>query len=79
MERQRLAWRCRRGMLELDLMLEAFLARGYERLDHRQRHLFNELLELQDQELYEQLMEITAVDDREKSNVIALIRNAAAS
>ena len=42
----RIRWRCRRGLLELDLVLEAFLARGYGRLDAAQRGLFDELLDL---------------------------------
>jgi succinate dehydrogenase flavin-adding protein (antitoxin of CptAB toxin-antitoxin module) len=47
----RIRWRCRRGLLELDLVLDAFLARGYERLDGGQRRLFAELLERPDNEL----------------------------
>jgi len=47
----RVRWRCRRGLLELDLVLEAFLARGYERLDAAQRGLFNELLDRPDNDL----------------------------
>jgi succinate dehydrogenase flavin-adding protein (antitoxin of CptAB toxin-antitoxin module) len=47
----RIRWRCRRGLLELDLVLEAFLARGYGRLDATQRGLFDELLERPDNEL----------------------------
>jgi antitoxin CptB len=47
----RIRWRCRRGLLELDLVLEAFLERGYERLDAGQRRLFAELLERPDNEL----------------------------
>ena len=47
----RIRWRCRRGLLELDLVLEAFLKRGYHRLDAGQRRLFNELLEQPDNDL----------------------------
>jgi succinate dehydrogenase flavin-adding protein (antitoxin of CptAB toxin-antitoxin module) len=47
----RIRWRCRRGLLELDLVLQAFLARGYERLDAGERRLFAELLERPDNEL----------------------------
>ncbi len=47
----RIRWRCRRGLLELDLVLEAFLERGYSRLDAGQRRLFNELLEQPDNDL----------------------------
>jgi len=47
----RIRWRCRRGLLELDLVLEAFLKGGYNRLDAGQRRLFNELLEQPDNDL----------------------------
>jgi succinate dehydrogenase flavin-adding protein (antitoxin of CptAB toxin-antitoxin module) len=47
----RIRWRCRRGLLELDLVLQAFLARGYERLDAGEQRLFAELLEWPDNEL----------------------------
>ena len=47
----RIRWRCRRGLLELDLVLDAFLERGYGRLDAGQRGLFDELLELPDNDL----------------------------
>jgi antitoxin CptB len=47
----RVRWRCRRGLLELDLVLAAFLDRGYGRLDAGQRRLFDELLERPDNDL----------------------------
>ena len=47
----RIRWRCRRGLLELDLVLTAFLERSYGRLDARQRQLFNELLDQPDNDL----------------------------
>jgi len=47
----RVRWRCRRGLLELDLVLAAFLDRGYGRLDAVQRRLFDELLDWPDNDL----------------------------
>jgi antitoxin CptB len=47
----RVRWRCRRGLLELDLVLAAFLDRGYGRLDAGERRLFDELLERPDNDL----------------------------
>jgi antitoxin CptB len=49
--RARLAWRCRRGMRELDLLLLAWLERHYERADAQQRAQFAALLELPDPQL----------------------------
>ena len=47
----RVRWRCRRGLLELDLVLERFLERRYDALDDEQRRLFAELLDEPDNDL----------------------------
>lgn len=51
----RLRWRCRRGMLELDLVLERFLGENYAQLTARQRQEFETLLELEDHELWQRV------------------------
>lgn len=48
----RVRWRCRRGMLELDLVLERFMGENYTKLTAQQRMEFDALLDLQDQELW---------------------------
>ena len=73
----RLRWRCRRGMLELDLLLQGFLDNGYAELDEAQQQRFVELLELPDQDLFEILMTTEAPEKKEFSHVIAKIRHAA--
>ena len=40
----RIRWQCRRGLLELDLVLAAFLERQLDRLDAQQLEIFKELL-----------------------------------
>jgi succinate dehydrogenase flavin-adding protein (antitoxin of CptAB toxin-antitoxin module) len=44
-------WRCRRGLLELDLVLQGFIERRLEQLDADQLLLFNELLDEPDNDL----------------------------
>lgn len=44
----RLRWRCRRGMLELDLILARFLDTEYAQLTPRERESFDALLQLGD-------------------------------
>ena len=51
-EMSRLRWRCRRGMRELDLLLEHFLGSGYAALDEEGRQRFEELLAEQDDALF---------------------------
>lgn len=53
---RRLRWCCRRGMLELDLIFEAFLQNNYLNSDKDTQKTFENLLSCQDQELYEWLV-----------------------
>ena len=48
---RRLRWACRRGLLELDLLLSAFLDRGFRALDARGRTAFERLLAQPDEVL----------------------------
>jgi antitoxin CptB len=50
-ERRRLAWRCRRGMKELDLLLSGWLETQFEQASQAQRSRFEALLELPDPQL----------------------------
>lgn len=45
---ERLRWRCRRGQLELDLMLGGFLQGRYPALSVSEQETFERLLELPD-------------------------------
>lgn len=53
MNRLRLRWRCRRGMLELDLLLERFLEQRYPALTAEEREIFQGMLECPDAELWD--------------------------
>ena len=50
-EVDRIRWQCRRGLLELDLALTAFLDRHFARLETSEVALLRELLEQPDNEL----------------------------
>jgi antitoxin CptB len=52
----RVRWRCRRGLLELDLLLKGFLERSYDRLGPEERAVFAELLEQPDNDLLDLAM-----------------------
>ena len=49
----RLKWKCRRGLLELDLVLERFLQQKAAGLDAESLDLLNELLEYPDNDLWD--------------------------
>ncbi|MFZ0219884.1 MAG: succinate dehydrogenase assembly factor 2 [Candidatus Aquirickettsiella sp.] len=51
-KQQRLRWQCRRGMLELDLILQDFLDKKYLNLTPDDQTLFEQLLTYADQDLY---------------------------
>lgn len=51
-EYKRIKWKCRRGMLELDIILEKFIDHHYFDLSQRERQLFADLLETADPVLY---------------------------
>ncbi len=53
----RILWRCRRGMKELDLLLERFAREHYDRAPEWRRRAFERLLELPDPVLVELLLE----------------------
>lgn len=52
----RLAWACRRGMLELDVLLSNFLKEVYPSLPMADKLLFIQLLSAQDPELFAFIM-----------------------
>jgi antitoxin CptB len=52
----RIRWHCRRGLLELDLVLATFLERHFDRLDAQQKEIFKELLDQPDNDLLDLVM-----------------------
>ena len=55
-ERDRIIWNCRRGLLELDLILERFVSLHLDRLNAGQTEVFKELLAYEDNDLLDMLM-----------------------
>lgn len=49
--RSRLAWRCRRGSRELDLLLQAYMERAYDSAGAQERTSFAGLLQRSDEDL----------------------------
>ena len=56
MDKGRLRWRARRGTRELDAMLGGWLDERFDHADEAQRQAFDELLDVQDPELWDWLM-----------------------
>ena len=73
----RLRWQCRRGMLELDLMLESFVEKRYEGLSDKTKKAFHQLLKCQDQFLLDYLMGQAVPTDKDVADVAKQVREAA--
>lgn len=52
-EFERARWRCRRGMLELDIVLQRFMDQNYRQLDETGLLQFERLLALPDNDLWD--------------------------
>lgn len=52
---RRLAWRCRRGMLELDIVLQRFMVKHFNDLTLDELSAFDVILELPDNEFWSAL------------------------
>ena len=70
----RTIWRCRRGMKELDVLLERFLARGYPELGAPERDCFERLLDQVDQDILRWLWGREAPVDPELAALVEKMR-----
>ena len=76
MNRNRLLWASRRGMLELDLLLTPFVERHYEHLSDKDKIVFEVLLEQEDQTLYKWLIDRRILPDNNFFRIVNIIRAA---
>ena len=76
MHRSRLYWQCRRGMLELDLVLQAFVDHHYDGATSREQRAFETLLKYPDPLLLEYVMGRMTPADPVLAHVVTLLRAA---
>jgi antitoxin CptB len=76
-ELARMRWKCRRGMLELDLLLKAFLEQGYQDLDDPGQQRFDAMLDYPDAVLLEWFMGRIRPTDKDVAQIVEKIRSAA--
>lgn len=72
-EHNRMRWASRRGMLELDLILEPFVRDCYPSLNQRDRERYRQLMGSQDQELFAWFLNREIPEDPELAAIVATI------
>lgn len=73
-ERNRLRWRSRRGMRELDQLLARYLDHAWPRDSERQRGVFLRLLDCEDDRLWRWFMGHEEPEDAGLAELVARIR-----
>lgn len=75
MQNNDLLWNCRRGMKELDVAIERFMATKYKSLTIDQKEVFSDLLKTDDGELFAWLIGSYDPEDDSFKAMIKLLRD----
>lgn len=73
-EQSQLLWQCRRGMLELDLLLIPFAEKKYIYLPDKEKKDFRDLLHYPDPVLFAWIMGHESPEEPELVHIVQLIR-----
>ena len=71
---KQLVWRCRRGVRELDVLLDKYLSSNYLELNNTEKQAFERLLEVQDPIIMDLLFGKSDPDDNGIFNIIKQLR-----
>ena len=74
-ELRRLRWRCRRGMRELDRLLERYLDRGWPTASGHERGVFLRLLDCEDDRLWRWFLGHETPPDADLDQLVQRIRD----
>lgn len=72
---RRMLWRCRRGLLELDIVLQNFIHSRYETLDKQQLTVLEELLDYPDNDLWDLVTARTETTNASQHTMLTMLRN----
>ncbi|GAB1720199.1 MAG: succinate dehydrogenase assembly factor 2 [Nitrosospira sp.] len=73
-ELERARWRCRRGLLELDILLERFMDEHYATLGKNELRQFEMLLDIPDNDLWDMIMQRQQAWDPSVQPVLRLLQ-----
>ena len=71
---ERIRWHCRRGMLELDLVLSAFVERHLDGLDATELEVFQAVLAYPDPTLLAVVMGHAEPEEAAERDIVAMLR-----
>lgn len=74
-DQSRLLWRCRRGIREMDLLLERFLLNHYPLLSDEEKNIFDSLLDETDPDLMNWIMGRTKPENQAYLPLLAKLRS----
>jgi succinate dehydrogenase flavin-adding protein (antitoxin of CptAB toxin-antitoxin module) len=74
-EHDRIRWRCRRGLLELDIVLGRFLEQELHGLSAAELDAFKALLELSDNDLWDLVAGRSAVDEGVQAGLVKRLQS----
>lgn len=74
----RVKWACRRGMLELDILLAPFVDNSYQSLSEEDKLTFIRLLACEDPELFAWFMGHETCDDPQLAQMVIKVRGRSA-
>jgi len=73
-EIDRVRWHCRRGLLELDLVLNDFLEKHYQGLTPDQKVSLTRLLNLPDNDLWDLVIGRARIEDAGCAEIVGMLR-----
>ena len=73
-ELERARWRCRRGLLELDIILQRFMNLHYAHLNEAELQHFETLLSLSDNDLWDMIAAKKPIADKGLEPVLHLLQ-----
>ncbi len=75
MDKNRLFWGSRRGMLELDLVLMPFVENVYPTLSQEEKELYWKLLECEDQDMFGWFLRREDPEEPDLQRIVKIIRD----
>ncbi|MFL2710462.1 MAG: succinate dehydrogenase assembly factor 2 [Gammaproteobacteria bacterium] len=67
----RIQWKCRRGMREIDLLLREFTSKSLNSLDEKEFLILDEVLNYDDQKLYDYIFKNVSLGNTVHENFVA--------